>query len=270
MVAETSTAKRIAAERLDLNVVLQQFLHHALRIGLGLVDLVDGDDDRRLGRLGVTDRLDRLRHDAVVGRHHQNDDVGDLRAARAHGGERGMAGSVDEGDRLAAGRDDLIGADMLGDAACLARNDVGVADGVEQRRLAVIDMAHDGDDRRARNGRAFLVGTIEQAFLDVGFGDPLDRMAHFLGDELRRVGVEHVGQRHHAALAHQELNHVDRALGHAVGQLLDGDRLRKHDFARNLFLLVLRAYGPSGAACGGGRRRPNACAPPRSTSHWRP
>ena len=73
------------------------------------------------------------------------------------------------------------------------------------------------------------------------FGDALDRMAHFLCDELRRVGVEHVGQRHHAALAHQELDHVDGALGHAAGELLDGDRLRQHDFARNLLFVVLRA-----------------------------
>jgi hypothetical protein len=29
-------------------------------------------------------RLDRLRHDAVVGRHHQDDDIGDLGAAGAH------------------------------------------------------------------------------------------------------------------------------------------------------------------------------------------
>ena len=92
--------QRVAAERLDLHVVLQQFLHHALRIGLGLVDLVDRDDDRRLGRLGVADRLDRLRHDAVVGGDHQHHDVGDLRAARAHGGEGRVAGRVDEGDRL--------------------------------------------------------------------------------------------------------------------------------------------------------------------------
>ena len=233
--------ERVAAERLDLHVVLQELLHHALGIGFGLVDLVDGDDDRRLGRLGVADRLDRLRHDAVVGRHDQYDDVGDLRAARAHRGEGRVAGRVDEGDCLAAGRDDLVGADVLGDAAGLARHDIGVADRVEQRRLAVIDMAHDGDDRRARNGRAFVVGPIEQAFLDVGLGDALDRMAHFLGDELRGVGVEHVGQGHHAALAHQKLDHVDRALGHAVREFLDGDRLRQNDLARDFFLLVLRS-----------------------------
>ena len=202
----------IAAERLDLHVMLQQLLHHSLRICLGFVDLVDRDDDRRLGRLGVSNRLDRLRHDAVVGGHDQHDDVGDFRSPRAHGGEGRVARRVDERDRLAAGRDDLVGADVLGDAAGFARHHIGVADRVEQRGLAVIDMAHDGDDGRARRRRAFFVRPIEQAFLDVGFGDPLDRMPHLLGDELGGVGVERVGQRHHAALAHQKLDHVDRAL----------------------------------------------------------
>ena len=92
--------QRVAAERLDLHVVLQEFLRHALRIGVGFVDLVDRDDDRRAGRLGVADRLDRLRHDAVVRRHHQHHDVRHLRAACAHGGEGRVAGRVDEGDRL--------------------------------------------------------------------------------------------------------------------------------------------------------------------------
>ena len=57
-----------------------------------------------LGGLGVVDRLDRLGHDAVVGRHHQDDDVGDLGAARAHGREGLVAGGVEEGDRLARAR----------------------------------------------------------------------------------------------------------------------------------------------------------------------
>ena len=231
----------IAAKRLDLHVVLQELLHHPLGIGLGLVDLVDGDDDRSLGRLGVANRLDRLRHDAVVRRHDQHDDVGDLRAARAHRGEGRVTGRVDEGDGLAAGRNDLVGADVLRDAARFARDHIGVADRVEQRGLAVIDVAHDGDDRRPRNGRAFLVGPIEEALLDVGFGDALDRMAHFLGDELGVVGLEHVGQRHHAALAHQKLDHVDRAFGHAARELLDRDRFRQDDLARDFLFLLLRA-----------------------------
>src|SRR3546814_8745675 len=60
----------IAAEVFGDQLVLQQFLLHAIRIGAGLIDFVDGDDDRHLSGLGVIDRLDRLLLDAVVGGHH--------------------------------------------------------------------------------------------------------------------------------------------------------------------------------------------------------
>ena len=117
-------------------------------------------------------------------------------------------------------------------------------------------------------GRAVVVGPIEQAFLDVGFGDALDGMAHFLGDQLRGVGVEHVGQRHHLALPHQKLDDVDGALRHAAGEFLDGDRLGQHDLARDLFLLVLRAmaFQPLGAAAERGDRTGALLFAP--TSRW--
>ena len=136
----------------------------------------------------------------------------------------------------------LIGADVLGDAAGLAADHVGRADGVEQRGLAVVDVTHDGHDRRARRQLRRIVGDVEHAFLDVGFGDALDAVAEFLGDELGGVGVDHVVDRHHLALLHQDLDDVDGALGHAVGELLDGDRLRDRHLADELFLrLVARS-----------------------------
>ena len=115
------------------------------------VDLVDRDDHRHAGVPGVADRLDRLRHDLVVGRDDEDDDVGDLGAAGAHGGERLVARRVEEGDRLAARQRHVVRADVLRDAARLAGDDVGLPDVVEQRRLAVVDVAHDGDDRRPRH-----------------------------------------------------------------------------------------------------------------------
>ena len=90
---------RVAAPRLGHEALLGELGQHPLRVGVVLVDLVDGHDDRHLGRLGVVDGLDRLGHHAVVGGHHQHDDVGDLRAAGAHLGEGGVARGVDEGDR---------------------------------------------------------------------------------------------------------------------------------------------------------------------------
>ena len=89
---------RVAAPRLGHELVLGELREHALRVGVVLVDLVDRHDDRHLGRLGVVDRLDRLRHDAVVGGDDEHDDVGGLGATGAHLGERGVAGRVEERD----------------------------------------------------------------------------------------------------------------------------------------------------------------------------
>ena len=251
----------VAAHRFDLHFVLQQFGAHALRLGVGLVDLVDGDDHRNLRRLGVIDRLDGLRHHAVIGRDHQDDDVGHLGAARAHRGERGVAGRVDEGDLLAAfRRGHLIGADMLGDAAGFAGDHIGMAQRIEQRGLAVVDMAHHGHDRRTRLGIGRIVDDVEQAFLDVGGGDALDGVAEFLGDQLRGVGIDHVGDLVHRALLHQQPDDVDRALGHAVGEFLDVDGFRDDHFADELFLRLVRLHVPSGAGCGGGTTRSSARA----------
>ncbi len=58
-----------------------------VRIGVGLIDLVDGDDDRNARRFGVVERFDRLRHDAVIGGDDENDDV-------RHLGHRGRAIAV--------------------------------------------------------------------------------------------------------------------------------------------------------------------------------
>ena len=182
----------------------------------------------------MVDGLDRLRHDAVVGRDHEHDDVRHLGAAGAHGGERLVAGRIDEGDLVAQRRRDLIGADVLGDAARLAGHHVGLADGVEQRRLAVIDVAHDGDDRRARLQRALFVLFADEARLDVRLGHALGRVAELLHDELGGIDVDHIVDFVHRAFFHQVLDDVDGALGHAVGELLDRDDLRDHHLADDL------------------------------------
>ena len=198
--------QHFTAHRFDEDLMAQQFRAHLLRIGVMLVDLVDRHDDRHAGRLGMADRFDRLRHDAVVGRHHQNGDVGGLGAAGAHRREGGVAGRVDEGD-LVTVLLDLIGADMLGDAAGFAGDDIGIADRVEQRGLAVIDVAHDGHDRRTRHQVLGIVGDVEQAFLDVGLGDAADRVAEFGGDQFGRVGVDDVARLQDLALLHEVLDH---------------------------------------------------------------
>ena len=145
---------------------------------------------------------------------------------------------------------------MLGDAAGFAGHHIGVAQRVEQRGLAVVDVAHHGDDGRTRFGIGGIADDVEQAFLDVGGGDTLDGVAEFLGDQLRGVGIDHVGDLVHRALLHQQADDVDRALGHAVGEFLDVDGFRNHDFADQLFLRLvgLVALEALGAAAERGDR----------------
>ena len=141
----------VAAVLLGHQPVVGELPADLVRVRVLLVDLVHRDDDRDVGRLGVVERLDGLRHHAVIGRHDQHDDVGGRRTAGPHGGERLVTRGVDEGDRpvLAVVLDvDLVGTDVLGDAAGLVAHDIGLADRVEQPRLAVVDVTHDGDDRR--------------------------------------------------------------------------------------------------------------------------
>src|SRR5262245_54822550 len=247
----------LATHALDDDLMGEKVGPHPGRVGVGLVDLVDVDDDRHLGGAGVIDGLDRLRHDAIIGGDHQHDDVGGAGAAGAHGGEGLMTRRVDEGNHAGRGLD-LIGADMLGDAAGLARHDIGLADGIEQRRLAMVDMAHDGDDGCARLEVAGDIALAHQPFLDIGLRYAAHLVAELLGDELSGVGIDDVGDLVHLPLLHQELDDIDGALGHAVGELLDGDRLGDHHVAGDLLLGRLEAGSllalALGTAAEGGER----------------
>src|SRR5439155_182613 len=131
-------------------------------VGAGEVHLVDGDDERHGGGAGVADGLLGLRHDAVVGGDDDNGDVGDVGAAGAHLGEGLVAGRVEKGDGPAAVLD-APGADHLRDAARLGGRHVALADLVQERGLAVVHVAHDGDVARGlslQGIRAGLVGLL--------------------------------------------------------------------------------------------------------------
>ena len=84
-----------------------QLLLDPVRQGVGLVDFVHRDNDGNFRRVRVVDGFEGLRHDAVVGRHHQHDDVGGFGSARTHARERFVTGRVEK-HNLAAERRRLL------------------------------------------------------------------------------------------------------------------------------------------------------------------
>ena len=204
---------------------LGQALLDVVDVGVGQIDLVDRDDDRNLGGASVVDRLLRLRHHAFVGGYYQHDNVGDLGAARAHRSERLVARSIDERDGAAVGFDG-VRADVLRDSAVLARRHVGVANRVEQRSLAVIDVAHHGDHRRPRDhlARHHFFGRLFDHLLGVE-GNILDAVAELAGEQGGGVNVEHLVERRHLAEFHQFLDQVAGLNAHRAPEIANGDAL---------------------------------------------
>ena len=63
------------------NFMLQQISAHFVWVGFGLVDFVNRNNHRHLGGFGVINRLDGLRHNRIIGCHHQHHNIGHLRTA---------------------------------------------------------------------------------------------------------------------------------------------------------------------------------------------
>ena len=146
----------IAAPFLGCQSFVLQLLADFHRVRVGMVAFVDRDDDRDLGGLRVAQGFEGLWHDAIVGRDDQHDDVRHVRPAGAHRAECGVARRVEESNLLqlvlALGmrNGNRVGADVLRDAARLPGGDVRIADHIEQRGLAVVNMTHDGHYRCAQ------------------------------------------------------------------------------------------------------------------------
>ena len=118
---------------------------------------------------------------------------------------------------------DLVRADVLRDAAGLGLDDRRLADRVEQARLAVVDVAHDRDDRRAQD--EIRLGVLEDLGLLVLLGDVLDRhlALQLGGDQLDFLVGERLRRRPHLAEVHQDLDQLRHRDAERLREVADGD-----------------------------------------------
>jgi hypothetical protein len=145
----------------------------------------------------------------------------------------------------------VVRADVLGDATRFAGGDLGAADVVEQRGLAVVDVAHDGDHRRTHVALARLDGLdlrLER-LLGVVVGGLAGLVAEFLDDQHRGVVVDDFVDGDHHAHLEQRADHLAALHGELVGQLGDGDVVADVDLA-----LDRRGRAREAVRTGGGAR----------------
>ena len=141
-----------------------------------------------------------------------------------------MTRGVDEGDRALVALqlgEDLVGADVLGDAARLALADVGLADRVQQARLAVVDVTHDGDDRGPELevvvvARVLAVGeveAVEQLAVLLLRADDLDDVVHLAAEQLEDLVGDRLGGGDHLTEVEQHLHQRRRVGADLVGEV---------------------------------------------------
>ena len=147
-------------------------------------------------------------------------------------------GRVDERDRLAVALD-LVRADVLGDPAGFARDDVRLADAVEEGGLPVVDVAHHGDDGRARHEEALVLllfffvteQRLELALLLLARLHEEHLAAERLGDELDHLVGQRLRAGDHLARVEEDADEVGGVAVQLRGELLDRDAARHDDLA---------------------------------------
>ena len=165
--------------------------------------------------------LNGLRHDAVICCDHKDRDVGNLRTTSTHGGERLVTGGVNEGDETVDAfvvGVNLVCTDVLGDSTSFARNDVGLADGIEQTSLTVVNVTHHGDDRRTN--LEIFIGFIFELLVEVDVervekfavfffrGNDLNLEAELFTEDLERGLIDGLSSRCHFTKVEQNGDQV--------------------------------------------------------------
>jgi hypothetical protein len=159
----------------------------------------------------------------------------------------------------------LVGTDVLGDATGLAGLNIRVANRVKQTGLTVVDVTHDGDDRRTslelilvilvEVGRDVETEAFEQLALFVFWRNDLDLVAELLAQNLEGIFVERSGCGCHLTEVEQNGDQLTCIGVNLVGKVLNARTATQTDDGRavsawhncatqrrSLSLLVLFAF----------------------------
>jgi hypothetical protein len=138
--------RNISSPGLDIESSFEECLFDALDVGIGEIDLVDGHDGLNLIFVDDVDNFLGLLLDSFGRRNDQHDEVSNPSAPSAHVAEGLVSGCIDEGDFLIV-TTNVKCTYFLSDTAHFSFCNVGVAQVVDERGLAVVNVTHNGDHR---------------------------------------------------------------------------------------------------------------------------
>ena len=232
----------VAAPILRNKLMLSQLLFNVIRICARTVDFIDSYNDRYLGSLSMVDSLDGLRHYTVICCYNQNCNVGYLCAAGTHSSESLMARGIQE-DNLLALVVNLVSTDMLGNTAGLAGGNVGFTDSVQQGGFTMVNVAHNGNNRRTRNAFFRRIVNLGNFGRILFWGLLANLYAEVVADKLCGIEIDILVDGNHYSQHKQSLDYFINLTLNELGKFLYVNRFadfnvgRTNDFYRSLLLL---------------------------------
>ena len=208
------------------DVHVGQFLTDFVGIGVGFVNLGDGEHHGNAGGLGVVDSLDCLRHHGIVCGDHDDTQVGDLGTAGTHSRESLVTRGIEESDLTTVGQAHLVSTDVLGDTTGLTGDDVRLADVVQQGSLTMVNVTHDGDNRMARLKILVRIGfgSIVHVFFLISI-DEFDLETEFFRQHRDVFGIQTLVDGDEKTDAHASGDNFRNIDVHQCSQLVGGDEL---------------------------------------------
>ena len=201
------------------DAMLGKFLPNTGWIGAGLIDFVNGNDNGNACGLCVVDGFNGLRHHAVVRRDNQNNDVGHLCTTGTHGGKRFVTGRVNKGN-TAAVDGNLRSTDGLRNTACLTGGNTRMPNGVQKRSFTVVNVAHNGNDRRT--GLKIFWIVIEGKGIFFFLCHNLDFPTQIFRNKVNQIIGHGLGKRQWASKQKEALDNVVGRNAEKIRKLGDG------------------------------------------------
>ena len=236
------TADGASAVILRNEIVGHEFLLYLVDICRRLINLINGNNHFRVGRLRMINGLNGLRFNAVIRSYNQYGNIRRLGTAHTHRREGLMSRRIEEGNRsrLSVYFDgNLISTDRLGDSAMLFTGYIGISDRIQDGRLTVVNVSHYSHNRRTCLEILLFIHfrILYKLGNDIHFLFLLTKNIVLHGNILRIFIRKLRVQGYDLPFQEELLNDIRRLLLHLLRKLFNRNHFRKRNGLNGLFHL---------------------------------